>query len=154
LTAACTPDAKGSRETVSPEAIERLSKGHARLSQRANTLYEDRLDGRIDLPFCDLKSRELRETQTRIHQEIEQHQKAEQSYTELRIRILELSARLYKLFCKKRSSVAAIIALSESRATRTKLGFERRGPEVLVLYRKRSGRPGLEALATLWPERF
>ena len=64
-------------------------------------MYEDRLDGRVDLAFFDRKSREWRDEQSRILREIEGHHAANESYIEAGIRILELSRNMHRLFAKQ-----------------------------------------------------
>ena len=64
-------------------------------------MYEDRLDGRVDLAFYDRKSRELRDEQARIRREIDGHQAVNESYMEEGIRILELSRNMHRLFAKQ-----------------------------------------------------
>ena len=49
-------------------------------------MYLDKLDGRIDSTFFDVKSAEWREEQNRRLREIERHQYAEQSYMDEGIR--------------------------------------------------------------------
>jgi hypothetical protein len=75
-------------------AVAKLNSEHARL-------YEDRLDGRVDLAFFDRKSREWRDEQSRILREIEGHQVANESYMDAGIRILELSRNMHRLFAKQ-----------------------------------------------------
>jgi site-specific DNA recombinase len=83
------------------EAISRLKGDHQRLQKRLETLYEDKLDGRIEVEFFDRKSREWRAEQTRLLHAIEEHQKADQSYMEEGVRILELAQRAGDLFDKQ-----------------------------------------------------
>ena len=83
------------------EAVTRLKSEYARLQKRLEAMYEDRLDGRVDLAFFDRKSREWRDEQSRILREIESHQDANESYREAGIRILELSRNMNRLFAKQ-----------------------------------------------------
>jgi hypothetical protein len=48
------------------EAVGRLQEEHACIRLRLDTLYEDLLDGRIDVSLFDRKSAEYRDRQTRI----------------------------------------------------------------------------------------
>jgi site-specific DNA recombinase len=90
-------DAKRFRD----EAVAKLKKEYTRLQGRLESMYEDRLDGRVDLAFFDRKSREWRDEQSRISREIEGHQTANESYMEAGIRILELSRNMHRLFAKQ-----------------------------------------------------
>ena len=83
------------------EAVAKLKNEHARLQGRLEAMYEDRLDGRVDLAFFGRKSREWRDEQSRILREIEGHQAANESYMEAGIRILELSRNMHRLFAKQ-----------------------------------------------------
>jgi site-specific DNA recombinase len=83
------------------EAISRLKGDHQRLQNRLETLYEDKLDGRIDAEFFDRKSRDWRAEQTRLLHSIEGHQNADQSYMDEGVRILELAQRAGDLFDKQ-----------------------------------------------------
>ena len=83
------------------EAVAKLKQEYARLQGRLETLYEDRLDGRVDLAFYDRKSRESREQQSRILKEMEGHQVANVSYMEAGISLLELSRNMHRLFAKQ-----------------------------------------------------
>src|ERR1017187_9348096 len=82
-------------------AVAKLNSARARLQGRLEAMYEDRLDGRVDLAFFDRKSREWRDEQSRILREIEGHQAANESYMDAGIRILELSRNMHRLFAKQ-----------------------------------------------------
>jgi site-specific DNA recombinase len=91
-------------------AVAKLNSDHARLQGRLEAMYEDRLDGRVDLAFFDRKSREWRDEQSRILREIEGHQTANESYMDAGIRILELSRNMHRLFgeaTRRRKAAAA-----------------------------------------------
>ncbi len=83
------------------EAISRLQNEFTRLQGRIDVMYVDKLDGKIDGAFFDIKSREWREEQDRIQRTIEEHQDANQSYLDEGIKILELSQRASELFQKQ-----------------------------------------------------
>ena len=80
------------------DAIERLLDEHKRIGGRINAMYLDKLDGRVDCAFFDMKSAEWRGEQNSCLREIERHQSAEQSYLDEGIRILELARNAQKLF--------------------------------------------------------
>ena len=99
------------------EAVSRLKADHQRLQNRLETLYEDKLDGRIEVAFFDRKSREWRAEQSRMLQLIEDHQKADQSYMDEGVRILELAKRAGDLFdtqapSEKRRLLNCVLAAS------------------------------------------
>ena len=73
------------------EAFTRLKAEHQRLQNRLETRYEDKPDGRI----------ERRTEQSRMLQLIEDHQKADQSYIDEGVRILELAQKAGDLFDKQ-----------------------------------------------------
>ena len=83
------------------EAIARLQKKYATIQHRIETMYTDKLDGRIDNDFFDQKANEWRNEQVRILRDIEQYQNANQSYFEEGIQILELARKASSLFEKQ-----------------------------------------------------
>jgi site-specific DNA recombinase len=82
-------------------SVTRLKTEYNRLQARVEAAYEDRLDGRIDVPFFERKSNEWRTEQSRILRSIEAHQNANQSYMEEGILLLELASRAHELFEKQ-----------------------------------------------------
>jgi hypothetical protein len=80
------------------EAIARINADYQRLQNRLETLYEDRLDGRIEVQFYDRKARDLRAEQNVLRQSLEQHQNGNKAYMEEGLRLLELSGRMHDLF--------------------------------------------------------
>jgi site-specific DNA recombinase len=79
-------------------AIRRLHAEHQRLGDRINSMYLDKLDGRIDGAFFDKMSAEWRGEQNRCLREIERHESAEQSYMDEGVQILELARNAQRLF--------------------------------------------------------
>jgi site-specific DNA recombinase len=61
----------GDQKRFRDEAIAKLQKEHLRIQNRLDVMYEDRLDGRIDVSLFERKSVEYRQEQTRIITEIE-----------------------------------------------------------------------------------
>jgi site-specific DNA recombinase len=80
------------------EAVTRLRTEYTRLQNRLDAMYEDRLDGRVDVGFFDRKAQGWRSEQSRILRSIEEHQTANQSYMEEGIQLLELARRAHELF--------------------------------------------------------
>jgi len=91
----------GDEKKYHDEAITRLQAEYKRLQARIETIYVEKLDGKIDSAFFDCKSTEWRSEQDRILHSIEEHQGANQIYFEEGIRLLELSQRVYDLFKKQ-----------------------------------------------------
>jgi site-specific DNA recombinase len=81
--------------------IKKLNAEHARLRTSLDTLYEDRIDGRIDLDFFERKSRQWRDEQFAIQRDIERHQTATESCMEAGVRIIELAQKLHSTFVKQ-----------------------------------------------------
>ena len=86
------------------EAVQRLQTDYNLLQRRIQTMYLDKLDGRVDAEFFDAKSAEWREDQARIRSDIERHEAADQSYMEEGITLLELANSAADLFEKQPSS--------------------------------------------------
>lgn len=80
------------------QAIKRLRAEYDRLQARIDTMYIDKLDGKIGGDFFDKMAGQWREEQTRCLRDIERHQEAEQSYMEEGVRILELARNAQALF--------------------------------------------------------
>jgi site-specific DNA recombinase len=83
------------------EAMTRLQAEYARLQNRIEAMYVDKLDGRVDTLFFDRKAAEWRAEQDRLMRAIESHQAADQTYLEEGIRLLELGRRAHELFQKQ-----------------------------------------------------
>lgn len=83
------------------KAIDDLHKEYTKLQSRIDTMYMDKLDGRIDNAFFDRMSENWHGEQNRILRDIEQHQKANQSYFNEGIKILELARKASSLFEKQ-----------------------------------------------------
>ena len=82
-------------------AISRLQVEYKHLQNRIDSMYLDKLDGRIEVDFFDRKSSEWRREQDRLLCSIEEHQSANQTYMEEGIRLLELAQRAHSLFQKQ-----------------------------------------------------
>jgi len=64
-------------------------------------MYMDKLDGRIDENFFDQKSKEWKQEQYDIFRKIERHQRADRSYMEEGVKLLELAQRAVTLYEKQ-----------------------------------------------------
>ena len=90
-------DQKRFRETE----IKKLNADDKRIQMALDTLYDDRLEHRIDLAFFERQSRRLQDDQSAIRRHIESHQTATESFMESGVRIIELSQRLHSMFVKQ-----------------------------------------------------
>jgi site-specific DNA recombinase len=80
------------------EAIGRLQAEYQVLQQRLDSMYVDKLDGRIAAEFFERKSAEWRRRQSTILRSTEKHQEANQNYLEDGLRMLELAGRAHDMF--------------------------------------------------------
>jgi hypothetical protein len=94
----------GDERRYHDEAIARLQAEYNRLQNRIDTMYADRLDGRVQADFFDHKAKEWRAEQARLLGVIQDHQTANQSYLEDGIQLLELARRAHTLFEKQEPS--------------------------------------------------
>ena len=62
------------------EAVGRLEHQHKVLQTRLETMYEDRLDGRVSLDQYDAKAAEWRKSQDELNRSIAEHRQANRSY--------------------------------------------------------------------------
>jgi hypothetical protein len=74
-----------------------LQEEQSKIQNRLDRLYDDRLDGFIKPDFFERKSREWRQTQKRLADQITEYQEAAHDYVQDGIRLLELSKKAY--FC-------------------------------------------------------
>jgi site-specific DNA recombinase len=86
------------------EAVARLQAEYNRLQNRIDTMYVDKLDGRVDAAFFDRKAAEWRSEQDRILRTIEEHQSANQTYLDEGVQLLELARKAHMLFRKQKPS--------------------------------------------------
>jgi hypothetical protein len=80
------------------DAITKLQHEHRRLQNRIDSMYEDKLDGRIANDFFDTKATEMRASQAAIIRDLGAHQSANHSYIEEGVQLLELAHRAPALF--------------------------------------------------------
>lgn len=72
-------------------AIERLNGRHARLQNRIDQIYLDKLDGEIEEAFYLRNVAQWRAEQAQTRARIERHQKAAQNYIEQGIRLVDFA---------------------------------------------------------------
>jgi site-specific DNA recombinase len=97
-------ESHGDQKRFRDEAIAKLNADHLRLQKRLDVMYEDRLDGRIDVSLFERKSGEYRQEQARILTEIEGYGAADGQYVEAGIRLLELTRNMHRLFEKQQAA--------------------------------------------------
>jgi hypothetical protein len=73
------------------DAVARLQREPKRIQDRIDAMYMDKLDGRIESDFFDRNAVKFRAQQARIMADTESHQKANRSYIEDGIRLLNLA---------------------------------------------------------------
>ncbi len=83
------------------EAIARLEKEVSRLTNRLETLYVDRVDGRVSEAFYDRTHRQWSDEQKRCLAEIANHRHADFEYMDQGIDLLELANNAHRLFEKQ-----------------------------------------------------
>jgi site-specific DNA recombinase len=83
------------------EAIRRHQAEYNRLNDRIHAMYVDKLDGLVDTAFFEKMSNQWREDQSRCQREIERQQKADGSYLEEGVQLLELARNAQRLFAQQ-----------------------------------------------------
>jgi site-specific DNA recombinase len=78
--------------------VDRINAQIARLQQRIDTAYDDRLDGRIDAELFEHRSRAWREEQVRLRRELDRYDHADQAFIEAAPLLLELANRGFELY--------------------------------------------------------
>jgi site-specific DNA recombinase len=82
-------------------AIGRLQTEYQRLQDRLDAMYIDKLDGRVDTAFFDRKATEWRAEQSQVSRTIEEHHRANKTYLDEGIQLLDLARRAHSLFRKQ-----------------------------------------------------
>jgi site-specific DNA recombinase len=80
------------------DAIAKLQAERQRVQTRIDTMYLDKLDGRINAEFFDRMAADFRVQQAEILREIQAHQAADQNYIEEGIKLLDLARCAHGLF--------------------------------------------------------
>ena len=86
------------------EVIDKLQKDYKRLLQSLESMYIDKLDGKVGGRFYAQSSAEWREDQKDILRRLEEHQDASQSYMDKGIALMELANRAADLFAEQPAS--------------------------------------------------
>ena len=84
-------ESHGDEKKYHADAIARLSAESTKLQQRIEAMYEDKLDGKVDAAYFERKSADWRGDQSRLLQQIQEHQTANQSYLSAGVQLLELA---------------------------------------------------------------
>ena len=80
------------------EALARLELERDRMQKRLDAMYIDKLDGRVPQEFYDRKLSEWRDARDRYARDIARHQRADDSYMDEGIALLELAKDAHRLF--------------------------------------------------------
>jgi site-specific DNA recombinase len=72
-------------------AIEKLNAGYAKLQNRIDQIYLDKLDGEVEAAFYRRNVAQWREEQAQIRARIERHENADQNYIGQGIRLVEIA---------------------------------------------------------------
>ena len=83
------------------EAVARLQAERARLQNRLDAMYVDKLDASIEPAFFERKAAEWRAEQHRLMRAIAEHQAANEAYLDEGVQLLELAQRAHILFKKQ-----------------------------------------------------
>jgi site-specific DNA recombinase len=117
------------------QTIARLQAEQTKLQRRIDAMYEDKLDGVIDEALFKRKADENRVQQTKLADQIERHQQANQNYIEDGTRLLDLANRAAEIFerqpaTEKRKLLRFVVAQCSWRDGQ--LEFEYRKPFDLI----------------------
>ena len=83
-------------------SLEELQKSYERAQNRLDTLYDDKLDGKIDEQFYKRKFNQYTEEKEAITKSITEHSNASNKYFELASTLFELSQRAGALYCESK----------------------------------------------------
>jgi site-specific DNA recombinase len=81
--------------------ITELQSQYQKLQHRLDSMYEDKLDGRINQEFYDRKSSDWKREQEEVLSKLSQHQSANRSYLDEGIALLELAQHAVMLYEKQ-----------------------------------------------------
>jgi site-specific DNA recombinase len=98
LIVAALKESHADEQKYHADCIASLQNQYEKLQLRLDGMYEDKLDGIIDQPFYDRKSSEWREKQIDLIRKIEQHQRADRSYIDDGVKLVELAQRAVMLY--------------------------------------------------------
>ena len=80
------------------EAVDRLQGQYARVQQRLEALYIDKLDGTIDTETYDRLARKWQDDQVEVRRRLAEHEAADRSYMDQGVELLELAANARRLY--------------------------------------------------------
>jgi DNA invertase Pin-like site-specific DNA recombinase len=78
--------------------IEKLNARYAKLQNRIDQIYLDKLDGEVEEAFYRRNVSQWREEQNEIHDRVRRHQKADENYIDQGIRLLEIARNASKFY--------------------------------------------------------
>jgi site-specific DNA recombinase len=105
-------------------AIERLNAQYAKLQNRIDQIYLDKLDGEIEEGFYKKHVSLWRKEQAAIRNRIERHEKADQNYIEQGIRLLEIARNalgFYKTHSQEERAILLRFILQEPKLEKEKV---------------------------------
>ena len=85
------------------EALARLTAEHEQLQNRLDQMYVDKLDGKISVSFYERKAGEWRAEQDRIAEAMRDHRRADRSYADSGVELLELASGAHDAFMSQGS---------------------------------------------------
>ncbi len=118
------------------EALARLTTEFDQLQNRLDTMYVDKLDGKISESFYERKAGEWRAEQDRIAEAIQDHRRADRSYAETGVRLLELASGAHAAFMSQGSDERRLLlqqVVSNSSWKDGRLAVELHEPFDLIL---------------------
>ncbi len=83
--------------------VAKLKRDYAKLQERLDQAYVDRLENRIDLHFWEIQHSRWTEEQNEITGKIQRFENANRNYVQEGINFLELAERAYFLYCHQES---------------------------------------------------
>jgi len=98
LVAVALRQSHGEQKRFRDEAVARLRAEHAKLQNRLDKIYTDKLDGVIAGDFYERKSQEWRGEQDVLQEGLARHERASRTYFEEGVQLLELAKNAAKLF--------------------------------------------------------
>lgn len=91
-----------SKKLFHENAMANLRTEQTKVQRRVESMYEDKLDGRITADFYDTKVQELKQKQVDILKQMELHERADENYYIQLGRLLDLASRAHELFTRSK----------------------------------------------------
>ncbi|MCW8139878.1 MAG: recombinase family protein [Planctomycetota bacterium] len=152
-------DSHADERAFHDDAVKKLQAEHARLQQRIDAAYIDKLDGKITGAFFDEKAAAWRAEQAGIQRQLQKHEAANASYTETGARLFELAQTAAQQFvAEDRAEKRELVKILCSNSTWANGRLEVTWAEpfgALVTMNEESGKAkaagvGSDGLRTIW----